>query len=72
MKETSRSKSEVWKTLGLGDWLIDVESPDYQERAVNTARSILSNPEKSSAMLRSAREIIDLANHDATGNSFYC
>ena len=66
------SKSEMWKTLGLNDWLIDAESPDYFESAINAARSILSNPAKSSAMLRRAREIIDLANRNAIGKSFFC
>ena len=66
------SKSEMWKTLGLNEWLIDVESPDYFERAVDVARSILSNPEKSAAMLRRAREMIDLANRNAIGKSFFC
>ena len=65
------SKSEMWKTLGLGDWLIDVDATDYRERAVNTARSILANPQKSAGMLRQAREIIDLANRNAIAKSFF-
>ena len=65
------SKSEMWKTLGLGDWLIDVEAPDYFERAVNTTRAILANPKISAGMLRRAREIIDLANRNAIGKSFF-
>ena len=66
------SKSEMWKKIGLENWLIDTGSPDYSERAVSTVREILANPAQSAAMLGKAREIIDLANHEAISKSFFC
>ena len=64
------SKSEMWKTIGLEDWLIHTELPDYCERAVQTVDRILGNPEESAHMLRCARAIIDRANQSAIEQSF--
>ena len=64
------SKSEMWKTIGLEDWLIHTELPDYCDRAVQTVDRILGNPDESAQKLRRARTIIDQANRQAIGQSF--
>lgn len=65
------SKGEMWKSIGLQEWLIYTDSPDYAERAAAVARDILSNPAKAAAKLRRAREIIDNANKNAVEKSFF-
>ncbi len=64
------TKSEMWKTIGLEEWLIPTELPDYCERAVQTVDRILGDPEESAQKLRRARTIIDQANQLAIGRSF--
>ena len=65
------SKGEMWKSIGLQEWLINCDFPDYAERAVTVARDILSDPAKAAAKLRRAREIIDNANKNAIEKSFF-
>ena len=64
------TKSEMWKTIGLEDWLIHTELPDYCDRAVQTIDRILRTPEESTQKLRQARSIIDRANQLAIEQSF--
>lgn len=64
------SKSEMWKSIGVPEWLIDAESPDYAEQALAAARDILAHPGKTAEKLRRAREIIDSANAAAIRKSF--
>ena len=65
------TKSEMWKTIGLADWLIDAEDPDYCAKAENAVTAILSDPGRSAEKLRRAREIIDRAAGAALWKTFY-
>ncbi len=64
------SKSEMWKSVGLQEWLIHTDLPDYTAKAVAAADKILGDPEWSAAKLRRARNIIDKANQEAIRKSF--
>ena len=64
------SKSEMWKSIGVPEWLIYAESPDYAEQAVSAVRDILDHPVKTAEKLRRARAVIDAANADAIRKSF--
>ena len=65
------SKSEMWKTIEVPEWLIHTEDPDYAAKAVAAVRNILADSEGTSAKLRRARQIIDQANCDAIERSFF-
>lgn len=64
------SKSEMWKSIGVAEWLIDAEAPDYSSKALSTVRDILEYPGKTAEKLRRARAIINSANADAVRRSF--
>ena len=64
------AKSEMWKTIGLSDWLADSEQPDYCARAEAAAMDILSDPDGAAKKLRNARRIIDRAAADALRKTF--
>lgn len=64
------TKSEMWKTIGLSDWLADSEQPDYCARAEAAAMDILSDPDGAAKKLRNARRIIDRAAADALHKTF--
>ena len=65
------TKSEMWKTVGLADWLIDAEDPDSRAKAENAVTAILSDPGKAAEKLRKARAVIDRAAADALRKTFY-
>ena len=65
------TKSEMWKTIGLADWLIDAEQPEYVRRAEAAAMDILGDPGRAAEKLRDARKIIDRAAAEAMRKTFY-
>ena len=65
------TKSEMWKTIGLADWLIDSGLPDYVTRAEAAAMEILGDPVRTEKKLRNARTIIDRAAEEAVRKTFY-
>ena len=65
------TKSEMWKTIGLADWLMDSESPDYCARSAAAVMDILGDPERAAKKLREARKIIDRSAADALRRTFY-
>jgi hypothetical protein len=65
------TKSEMWKTIGLADWLIDAGDPDYCAKAESAATAILSDPGRAAEKLRKAREIIDRAAGSALRQTFF-
>ncbi len=65
------SKSEMWKTIGIPEWLINTEDPDYATKSAATARDILAHSEKNKTKLLRARQIIDRANQNAVQRSFF-
>ena len=64
------SKGKMWESIGLAEWFISCDSPDYARRAVAVARKILSDPEGTAEKLRRVREIVDRATRSAVGKSF--
>lgn len=65
------SKSDMWNTIGLGDWLLDIDSPDAPERSCQIVGSILDNPTEAFWKLENARRIIDSAEREAIFSSFF-
>jgi len=65
------AKSEMWKTVGLGDWLIDAGDPDYRAKAESAVTAIVSDPDQAAEKLRKARKIIDRAAGSALRKTFF-
>lgn len=61
------SKSGMWCDVGLEDWLLDIDTPDAERRAVAMVGGILADPEAAAAKCRAARRAIDKAEADAVG-----
>lgn len=64
------SKCEMWKSIGLADWLLDADSPDSISGAAAVLRDILTHPDRTAEKLRNARRIIDRAAAEAVRRSF--
>ena len=65
------TKSGMWQSIGLADWLIDAEQPDYVRRAESAVMGILSDPDGTAKKLRNARKIIDRAAAEAMRRTFF-
>lgn len=65
------TKGEMWKKIGLEDWLIDSELPDYCARGENAVMEILKDPEKAAEKLRNARRLLDTAASEAIRKTFF-
>ena len=65
------SKSGMWNTIGLEDWLLDIDSPDAPQRACRIVGSILDHPEEAFWKLVKARRIIESAEREAIYASFF-
>ena len=65
------NKSDMWRSIGLGDWLIDIDDPDAQERAGAALADILDHPEKAQGKVRQARKAIDEARDSAIRKTFF-
>ena len=65
------SKSDMWNTIGLGDWLLDIDTPDAPQRACQIVGSILDHPEEAFWKLENARRIIESAEREAVYTSFF-
>ena len=65
------SKSEMWNTIGLGDWLLDIDTPDAPQRACQIVGSILDHPVEAFWKLENARRIIESAEREAVYTSFF-
>lgn len=50
------SKGMMWRDIGLGDWLFDLDDPDAPSQVVSTVRQVALEPD---AALRRAREARD-------------
>lgn len=59
------TKSDMWKDVGLGDWLMDIDEPGAAERAVRIVGGILSDEAAARAKVAAARAAIDRAADDA-------
>ena len=65
------TKSDMWNTIGLGCWLLDIDSDGAQQKAVEMVSDILANPSMAQKTLENARKIIDRARDNALSESFY-
>ena len=64
------TKSDMFNTVGLGCWLLDIDSEGAQQKGVEMVSDILENPAKAQRKLRNARRIIDRARNEAISRSF--
>lgn len=64
------TKSDMWNTLGLGEWLIDIDDADARGRACAALDSILASPADAAHKVDRARKIIDEASESAVRTSF--
>ena len=65
------TKSDMFNTVGLGCWLLDIDTEGAQKKAVEIVSDILEHPSKAQALLENARKIIDRARDNALSESFY-
>jgi len=59
------TKSSMFKDVGAGDWLLDIDEPDAARKAAAMVGGILSNPAAAVAKCRAARVAIDRAEGEA-------
>ena len=64
------SKSDMFNTVGLGCWLLDIDDDGAQQKAVKIVSDILDHPSKARRTLKNARKIIDSARNRALSVSF--
>lgn len=64
------TKSDMFNTVGLGCWLLDIDEKGAERKAVEMISDILSHPAKARKTLRNARKIIDRARDRALSASF--
>ena len=65
------TKADMFNTVGLGSWLLDIDSDGAQQKAVQIVSDILIKPSSAKAKLRKARNIIDRSRNNAISKSFY-
>ena len=65
------SKSEMWRSIGIPEWCISTESPEYASQAAAVAREILGDPAGAAEKLRRAGKIIEKAAFNAVQSSFF-
>ena len=65
------SKSDMWRSIGLEQWLIDIDDKDASCRASTAVRDILDNPESASRKVAAARSVVDSLRHSAIVASFF-
>lgn len=64
------SKSMMWDDIGLGEWLLDIDAPNYPEQAPAIIRKILDSPEKAAQKVQAAKTKITIAAQAALERSF--
>lgn len=64
------TKSDMFNTVGLGCWLLDIDEDGAEQKAVAMVSDILEHPAKARKTLKKMRRIIDRARHDAISKSF--
>ena len=64
------TKSDMFNTVGLGCWLLDIDDQGAEQKAVEMVSDILEHPAKSRKVLKNARKIIDSARSRALSVSF--
>jgi hypothetical protein len=61
----------MWNSIGLGEWLLDIDAPDAADRASEIVGSILDDPKAAARKVKNARRIIDAAEKAAVERSFF-
>ena len=64
------TKSDMFNTVGLGCWLLDIDDQGAEQKAVAMVSDILEHPAKSRKVLKKARKTIDSARNSALSVSF--
>lgn len=59
------TKSDMWKDIGLGAWLMDIDGPCAEDRAAEIVGGILADESAAKAKVAAARAIIDRAASEA-------
>ena len=65
------TKSDMWRTIGLGEWLFDIDEPGAGECSCAAVRGILDNKEHADSLVMAARRIIDDSTASAIRQSFF-
>jgi hypothetical protein len=53
------TKADMWRTVGVPEWRVDLLLPDAAERAVRTVGEILADPAGAAAKTAKAKSFID-------------
>ena len=65
------SKSDMWNTVGLGDWLVDLDSEGDAGKGLAALDGILSRPDAAVARLKECRSRINSSRAAAVKAAFY-
>jgi hypothetical protein len=52
------SKGFMWRDIGLGEWLFDMDKPDEVSRITPTVLGVVSQPEAAAARVAAARQTV--------------
>ncbi|MBQ9309377.1 MAG: polysaccharide pyruvyl transferase family protein [Bacteroidales bacterium] len=58
-RDADGSKPDIFRNVGLGDWVVNIDRSDALEKGLRTINSILNSPETSARQLNEARRRID-------------
>ncbi|MBL9122313.1 MAG: polysaccharide pyruvyl transferase family protein, partial [Planctomycetaceae bacterium] len=65
--EEQTSKGFMWKDIGLGDWLFDMDRPEEVERIVSTVVSLVQDPAAAAAKAQQARQFVERRQRETMG-----
>lgn len=57
--EEQTSKGYMWRDVGLGDWLFDLDTPADVARITPAVLDMIQNPRKSAARVKKAKKFVD-------------
>jgi hypothetical protein len=64
------TKADMWRTIGVPEWRVDLLRPDAAERAVETVGDILSNPAEAAAKAVKVKEFLDKSTGEMFAKAF--
>ena len=53
------TKADMWRTIGCGDWRVDLTEADATKKAVDVVGGILADPSAAAARCRAVRAYLD-------------
>jgi len=65
--EEQTSKGIMWRDIGLGDWLFDLDQPDQHARIVPAVLSLATDPAAARARAAAAREFVEKRQRETMG-----